>query len=128
MYARVWKVAVAPENLNAFTAACNNTSGVVRKHRGFRGAMVIRGGPKDVPECTIISVWDSLENLRDSENEAFQKSVAGILACCKPGTVLQEEDVLICDFGADGKVKTTKPAKRIAKTARAKRRVSRRAS
>ena len=128
MYARVWKVAVLPERLHAFTAACSATSALVRKRPGFRGVIVVRGGLKDAPECMIVSVWDSLETLRASEDEAFQHSVAGILACCSPGTVLQEEDVLLCEFPADGKAKMKRPAKRVAKSSRAKRRVSRRSS
>lgn len=127
MYARVWKFHVPPEQVEQFAAACRAVGVVNRKRSEYRGLVLVRGGPLDNPECTVVSVWDSLEALRASENEAFQKAVARALDFCEPGTALQEEDVLICDFTP---ARTPKKKKAESKTAKRKNRsrVSRRAS
>jgi heme-degrading monooxygenase HmoA len=120
MYARVWKFNVLSEKVEEFGSACRAVGAVNRKRAEFRGFIVVRGGSLDNPECTVVSVWDSLEALRASEGEAFQKAVARALACCRPGAALQEEDVLICDFSPARapKVRTAKgrPAKRKKRT------------
>jgi heme-degrading monooxygenase HmoA len=127
MYARVWKFNVLSDKVEEFGAACRAVGAINRKRPEFRGFVVVRGGSRDAPECTVVSVWDSLEALRASEGEAFQKSLARVMACCQPGTVLQEEDVLICDFGPARAAKG-KPAKRRPAKKKKKARVRRRAS
>lgn len=112
MYARVWKFNVLPEKVEQFASACRAVGAVNRRRAGFRGFIVVRGGPLDLPECTVVSVWDSLVALRDSESDTFQKAVGRAVACCKPGTALQEEDVLICSFGPAGKTKSRKTKKK----------------
>ena len=112
MYARVWRFNVLSENVERFAAACRAVGVVNRTHSGFRGFVVVRGGPRDAPECTVVSVWDSLEALRASEGPLFQKLVARALACCKPGTVLQEEDVLICEFASAKKTSSKRKARK----------------
>jgi len=74
-----------------------------RKRAGFRGLVVLRGGQRDAPEATVVSVWESLEALRASESDAFQKAVARALACCKGRAVLQEEEILIWEFASHSK-------------------------
>jgi heme-degrading monooxygenase HmoA len=103
MYARVWKLSVLPDRVQQFAAACRSVGTLNRKRAGFRGLIVLRGGPRDAPESTVVSVWDSLEELRASESAAFQKAVARALACCKRGAVLREEEMLIWEFAAPKK-------------------------
>jgi hypothetical protein len=111
MYARVWKFNVLSEKVEQFGVACRAVGTVNRKRPEFRGFVVVRGGSRDAPECTVVSVWDTLEALRASEGGAFQKALGEALAYCRPGAVLQEEDVLICDFGP-AKGAQVRPAKR----------------
>jgi heme-degrading monooxygenase HmoA len=98
MYARVWRLAVLPEMVEQFAAACRSVGTMNRKRAGWRGLTVLRGGQRDNPESTVVSLWDSLEELRASEGQAFQKAVARALACCKEGGELREEEVLVCEF------------------------------
>jgi heme-degrading monooxygenase HmoA len=102
MYARVWKLSVLPDKVEQFATACRAVGALNRKHAGFRGLVVLRGGRRDAPSSTVVSVWDSLEALRNSETESFHGAVARALACCKPGAELQEDDVLVCDFTPAG--------------------------
>ena len=104
MYARVWKLSVLPDKVEQFTAACRSVGALNRKRAGFRGLVILRGGQRDAPESTVVSVWDSLEALRASESAAFQKAVARALRCCKRGSTLSEEEILIWEF-ADPKKK-----------------------
>jgi heme-degrading monooxygenase HmoA len=100
MYARVWKISVLPENVERFAAACRSVGVVNSRKKGYRGLLILRGGSLDSPEATVVSLWESLGALRASESEAFQKAVAGALACCEPGTVLREEKILLWEVPA----------------------------
>ena len=124
MYARVWRFSVFPEKVEQFAAACRSVGAINWKRAGFRGLVVLRGGPRDTPESTVVSAWDSLEGLRASEGDAFQQAVARALACCKPGAVLREEDVLICEFASPKKSKTKKTKTKRKQKGYAKRRAS----
>ena len=105
MYARVWKFNVFPERVEQYAAGCRSVLSLNRKRSGFRGLVVLRGGPRDGPESTVVSVWDSLEDLRASESDAFQKAVARVLACCKRGAVMREEEILVWEFTSPKKKK-----------------------
>jgi len=105
MYARVWSFNLFPERVEQFAAGCRSVGALNRKRAGFRGMVVLRGGQRDTPESTVVSVWDSLEDLRASESDAFQKALARVLACCKRGAVMREEEILICEFSAPKKKK-----------------------
>jgi|SRR3990170_2232692 len=111
MYARVWKFSVFPERVEQFRAACKSVLGILRKRVGFRALVVVRGGPRDTPESMVVSAWDSLEALRASENDAFQRAVARVLACCKRDAVMREEEVLVCEFASPKKKKRGRPSR-----------------
>jgi len=112
MYARVWRFTVLPEKVEQFARACRSVGALNRKRAGFRGLVVSRGGQRDSPESTVVSVWDSLEDLRASENDAFQKAVARAMACCKDGAVMREEEILIWEFAVPKKKKKAHSSRR----------------
>ncbi len=112
MYARVWRLKILPDKVDQFAEACRSVGVLNRKRAGFRGLVVLRGGQRDAPEATVVSVWDSLEALRASESDAFQKAVARALACCKSGAVLQEEEILIWEFASHSKKKGRRASRR----------------
>ena len=113
MYARVWKFDVLPERIEQFAAGCRSVLSLNRRRAGFRGLVVLRGGPRDAPESTVVSGWDSLEHLRASESGSFQKAVARVLTCCKRGAVLCEEEILVWDFTAPKKKKKGRSSRRV---------------
>jgi heme-degrading monooxygenase HmoA len=98
MYARVWRIGLLPENIERFGSACRSVGVVNKKTAGYRGLLILRGGPLDSPEATVVSLWESLAALRASESDAFQKAVAGALACSKPGAALREEEILLWEI------------------------------
>jgi heme-degrading monooxygenase HmoA len=100
MYARVWRMSVVPESFERFTAACRSVGVMNTRKRGYRGLLILRGGPLDSPDATVVSLWDSLEALRASESDVFQKAVAKALACCLPGAALREEAIVLWESSA----------------------------
>jgi len=105
MYARVWKFNLFPERVEQYAKGCRSVLALNRKRAGFCGLVVLRGGVRDAPESTVVSVWDSLEDLRASESDAFQRAVAKVMACCKRGAVMREEEILVWEFAVPKKKK-----------------------
>lgn len=124
MYARVWKFNLFPDKVEQFETGCRSVLALNRKRPGCRGLVVLQGGLRDVPEATVVSLWDSLEDLRASESEAFQQAVAKVMVCCKSGAVLREEEVLICELDSAKKQKPKPKPKPKKKKGRARRRAS----
>ena len=100
MYARVWRVGILPGKAEEFAAVVNSTILIVRRLAGFRGVLVLRGGPGEKLEATVVSAWDSLEALRNSETSAFQEAVARMLSCCEHRAFMREEEVLVSEFAS----------------------------
>jgi heme-degrading monooxygenase HmoA len=126
MYARVWKISLLPENVQPFASACHSVGVLNSSKEGYRGLLVLRGGPLDNPDATVVSLWDSLEALRASESEAFQEAVAQALACCQPGALLREEEILVWSLPApdNNKASKRKVKRKAGRKIRAKRRPS----
>jgi heme-degrading monooxygenase HmoA len=125
MYARVWRVSMLPENVERFALACRSVSALNKKKVGYRGLFVLRGGPLDHPEATVVSLWESLPALRASESEVFHKAVAEVLGYSLPGAALREEQILVWETipktGKKSKSKQTR-ASRSKKRGRVRRR------
>jgi heme-degrading monooxygenase HmoA len=100
MYARVWKVGILPGKAEEFAAAINSAIPIVRRQAGFRSLLVLRGGPGEKLEATVVSAWDSLEALRNSENSTFQEAVARMLSYCEHRAFMREEEVLVSEFAS----------------------------
>jgi heme-degrading monooxygenase HmoA len=100
MYARVWKLGILPGKVEEFAAAINSGISILRQQAGFCGCLVLRGGPEEKLEATIVSVWDSLVTLRDSETSAFQQMLARVLSHCERHPFMREEEVLVSEFAS----------------------------
>jgi heme-degrading monooxygenase HmoA len=100
MYARVWKLGILPGKVEEFAAACKSATPMLRRQAGFCSLVVLRSGPGEKLEATVVSVWDSLVALRDSETIAFQEALAHVLTLCEPRPFMREEEVLVSEFAA----------------------------
>ncbi len=100
MYARVWKFNILPGKVEAFAAVVNSFLPILRRQAGFRGMLMLRGGPGERLEVTGVSAWDSLEALRNSETSAFQETLARALSFCEQRVFMREEEVLVSEFAA----------------------------
>ena len=100
MYARVWRAGILPGKIEEFAAAINSVRPILRGQVGFCGLLVLRSGPGAL-EATVVSVWNSIDDLRNSEATTFQQTVVKILSYCEPRPVMREEEVVVSDFASD---------------------------
>jgi heme-degrading monooxygenase HmoA len=98
MYARVWKVGILPGKVDEFTSAANDMLPILRGQFGFRGCVVLRSGPGEALEATVVSMWDTIDALRNSETAAFQLALDRFLAICQKQPSMREEEVLVCEI------------------------------
>ena len=98
MYARVWRFGILPGKAEEFEAFVKSIVPAWRQMAGFRGLLVLRTGPGEMLDTTVVSTWETLEDLRGSENSTFQKSVARALSFCEPHPSMREEQVVVNEF------------------------------
>ena len=98
MYARVWRFGILPGKADEFLGILKAAVPAWRQMRGFRSLVVMRTGPGERLDGTVVSTWNSLDDLRGSENSTFQATVVRLLSCCEPHPVMREEEVLISEF------------------------------
>jgi len=98
MYARVWKFGILPGKVEEFAVVINSMIPTYRRQAGFRGLLVLRGGPGEKLEATAVSAWESLVALRNSENSAFEQLLARILPLCEHHPSMREEEVMVSEF------------------------------
>lgn len=98
MYARVWKFVILHGKVEEFSAAVNAMMPKLRVQSGFRGCLVLRGGPEERLEATVVSAWESLVALRNSENSAFHEGLSHILTLCEHRPFMREEEVMMSEF------------------------------
>ncbi|HLJ23755.1 MAG TPA: antibiotic biosynthesis monooxygenase [Candidatus Acidoferrales bacterium] len=98
MYARVWKAAVLPGKVAEFDAVLKSIVPIWRQFAGFRSLTVLRTGPGEMLEATVISTWETLDALRNSESGAFREAVARALSLCDRHPTLREEEVVVNEF------------------------------
>ena len=98
MYARVWKVGILPGNVHQFTAAVNSIRPLLRKQPGFCGLLVLRTGPGEALDATVISLWASIDALRDSETAVLTQAIANFHEHCERHPLMREEEVVLSEF------------------------------
>lgn len=102
MHARVAHYHILPGKLKEFQAAADSLIPLTRRQQGFRGLVVLKisEGPK--PEVTIISMWDSFQDLKTSEKNMFlYQAIARVLGFCEGFPTIREHEVLVSEFAAD---------------------------
>jgi len=99
MYARVWRAGILPGKVEEFAEAIRSVIPMLRKQPGFRGIIVLRTGPGEELDATVISTWATIDDLRNSETSVFQEGVVPMLATCEPHPLMREEEVVVSDFG-----------------------------
>jgi quinol monooxygenase YgiN len=99
MYARVWRAGILPGQVEAFTDGIKAIMPILRAQPGFRGCVVLRSGPAEL-EATLVSMWESMDALRNSETAIFQQVLIDILSHCERHPQMREEEVLLSEFPA----------------------------
>src|SRR5258708_32536153 len=100
MYARVWKAGILPGKVEEFATAINSFRPFPREQPGFRGLLVLRTCPGEGLEATVLSVWSSIDTLRNSDTPAFQHAVVTLLTLCEHRPFMREEAVVLSEFSS----------------------------
>ena len=102
MYARVWRFGILPGKTEEFDSLAKSIVPAWKRMAGFRGLLVMRTGPGEMLEATVVSTWETMEQLRGSENKTFQETVVRALSFCEPHPSMREEEVVISEFISQG--------------------------
>ena len=102
MHARVWQLRILPGKLEEFADTVESLIVPARKQEGFRGVIALRMDAGTAPEVLLVSLWDSVANLRATEKNLFvTKAIARIMTCCQGVPSIHEHEVLVSEFAAD---------------------------
>jgi heme-degrading monooxygenase HmoA len=102
MHARMTEVTVLPGKMKAFAAAVESTVPMLRKQEGFRALLVLQISRKDPAKAMILSVWDSLADLKASEKNLFlYQALSRVMKHSKGFPNINECEVLLTEFAAD---------------------------
>ncbi len=101
MHARVTDLKVPAEKLVAFQSAAQSLMPLAEREAGFRSVVMLRlsGGPAAL--IRIISVWDSLEDLKTSEKSMFfYQALTRLMQFSQGFPVVEEFEVMAARFAA----------------------------
>jgi len=102
MHARVSEYHVLPNKTKAFVKAVDSLLPKLRKQEGFRTLLVMSGGKKDPSKIIIVSVWDTLADMRGSEKSLFlYQALSRVMTMIKGMPALSEHEVWLTEFAAD---------------------------
>ena len=102
MHARISLYKIRTGKQEEFQQSIESLKPTMRQQKGFCGLVVLRGSEISEEETTVISIWDSLEDLRGSEkNLFFYQAMARTLTLCEGfPAVIREHEVLATEFAA----------------------------
>ena len=104
MHARMTQFNLRPGKIEEFAAAVDSLVPLMHAQRGFRSLIVLGGaalpGTTSRPgTVSVITIWDSLDSLRGSEeNLYFYRAMARVLAFSDGFPAIQEYQVLASEF------------------------------
>lgn len=99
MFARVTQFRIPSGKLGAFTAAIDSLLPAARKQAGLRALLVLRVEAGEASDVQVISVWETLADLRASEESMFYyEAVARVIAFSEGVPLMQQCQVLLSDF------------------------------
>jgi heme-degrading monooxygenase HmoA len=77
MLARLWHGWTKPENADAYEALLRSEvlPGIERRIAGFRGVYLLRNESGDEVEFVTVTLWDSLDAVREFAGEDFEVAV-----------------------------------------------------
>ncbi len=99
MVARVTHYRIRPGKMEEFCATVKSVTAAMDKLKGFCVLLVLRGEEKTSRDAMAISVWESAQDLKDSDNDAFYyKTVATLLSYCESFSPMHQQEVLVSKF------------------------------
>lgn len=99
MIARITRFRIRPGKLEEFAATAESLMATMDDLAGFRVLLILRGEDPGGRDAISISVWDSVEHLKSSENDKFYYGVLKrLMGCCESFSPMHEHEVLKSKF------------------------------
>ncbi len=99
MIARVTRFRIRLGTLEEFATRAEALTAAMDKLAGFRVLLLLRGEEPDGRDVMAISVWESAEDLNNSENDAFYyDALAHVMNCCESFSPMHQHEVLKSKF------------------------------
>jgi heme-degrading monooxygenase HmoA len=99
MVARVTHYRIRPGKLEEFTATVQSLTAAMDKLKGFRVLLVLRGDESSGQEAMAMSIWDSVEDMKDSDSDSFYYHVVSkLIGCCESFSPMHEQEVMVSKF------------------------------
>jgi heme-degrading monooxygenase HmoA len=99
MVARVTHYRIRPGKLEEFTATARSLTATIDKLKGFRVLLVLRADESSSDEAMAISIWDSPEEMKDSDSDSlYYHVVSKLIGCCESFSPMHEQEVLVSKF------------------------------
>jgi len=84
MIARITRYRIRPGKVEEFASTVESLMASSDSLKGFQALLVLRGEDPNGLDATAISVWDSPEDLKSSDNDAFYYQVLkSLMGCCE---------------------------------------------
>ena len=99
MIARVTRFRIRPGKVEEFATRAESLMAAMDKLAGFRVLLLLRGEEAGGRDATAISVWDSAEDLNNSENNTFYyDALVRLMNCCESFSPMHQHEVLKSKF------------------------------
>jgi len=99
MVARVTRYRIRPGKVEEFISTAESLMGALDKLEGFRAFFLLRGENPDGRDATSVSMWDSVEHMKSSENDKFYYAVIkSLMGCCESFSPMHVHEVLKSKF------------------------------
>jgi heme-degrading monooxygenase HmoA len=81
------------------TATARSLTATIDKLKGFRVLLVLRADESSSDEALAISIWDSPEDMKDSDSDSlYYHVVSKLIGCCESFSPMHEQEVLVSKF------------------------------
>ena len=99
MIARITRFRIRPGKVEEFAATAESLMATIGKLDGFRVLLLLRGEDPSGRDAISISVWDSAEQLKSSENDKlYYGGLARLMSCCESFSPMHQHEVLKSKF------------------------------
>lgn len=101
MIARVTRYRIRLGKVEEFASRAETLMAAMEKLAGFRVLLLLRGDDPGGRDATSISVWNSAEDLKSSENDTFYyDALSRVMNCRESFSAMHQHEVLKSKFAS----------------------------
>ena len=99
MVARVTRYRIRLGKVQEFVSHVDSLTSALDKLEGFQAFFLLRGENPDGRDATAVSLWDTVEHMKTSENDKFYYAVIKtLMGCCESFSPMHVHEVLKSKF------------------------------